>query len=129
MKTRILMVSSALFMAIPGLAASFLPQEILAFSGLTISAWTVLAVQVAGGLYLGFAMLNWMARANLIGGIYSRPVAIGNFLHFAMVTLAAWKAVAAGQSTIGITLAAIIYSVFAIAFGWVAFTQPRVTKP
>jgi hypothetical protein len=32
-------------------------------------------------------MLNWMARANRIGGIYSRPVAMGNFLHFTMGAL------------------------------------------
>ena len=48
--------------------------------------------QLAGVLYLGFAALNWMARGNIIGGIYSRPVTIGNVLHFVSGTAVILKA-------------------------------------
>src|SRR5690554_807445 len=99
LNTNVLMVLSALLMALLGMAATFLPQEIAAYAGAEADALMVLVVQATGALYLGFAFLNWTARANLMGGIYSRPVALGNFLHFAMVTLALGKAVLAGQRT------------------------------
>src|SRR5256885_11160647 len=81
MTSRTLMRVSALFMGVLGLCGTFLPQEILAYAGGAPRAFEVLAIQVAGALYLGFAFLNWMAQANLIGGIYSRPVAMGNVCH------------------------------------------------
>jgi hypothetical protein len=60
---------SAGLMTILGLAASFAPQEILSAAGADSEGLPVLLVQITGGLYLGFAMLNWMARGVLIGGI------------------------------------------------------------
>jgi len=124
MNTRMLMAASALFMAMLGLAASFLPQEILARAGARPDGFAVLAVQVAGALYLGFAMLNWMAKANLVGGIYSRPVAVGNLVHFAVVAAALLKALLAGQTAPGIVAGAVAYSAFAVSFGVVLFTHP-----
>jgi hypothetical protein len=123
MQTKLLMTLSALFMGVLGLAASFGPLEILGHYGFSGGGPDVLIIQVAGALYLGFAILNWTARANLIGGIYSRPVALGNFMHFAVVAVVLLKAVTAGFREI--LVAAIIYSVFAVWFGLVVFTHPR----
>jgi hypothetical protein len=124
MKTKALMTLSAILMALLGIAASFLPQEILSYSGADPRDLGVLLVQVIGALYLGFAMLNWMARGNLIGGVYSRPVAMGNFLHFAVVAVTLLKALLGGTKT-GIFLAgAVVYSIFAVWFGLVVFTHP-----
>ena len=67
-------------MGVTGIILSFIPQEVSHFLSLTES--TPIVFQILGALYFGFAMLNWTAKANLIGGIYSRPVAIGNFTHF-----------------------------------------------
>ena len=126
MRTNLLMSSSALFMGILGFAASFMTQEILTHLGAVPNASSTLLVQVMGALYLGFAILNWMARSVMIGGIYARPVALGNFLHFAVVTTAAWKVIAAGAVTSRILLAACcLYTVFAVWFGFVLFTTPR----
>jgi hypothetical protein len=78
-----------------------------------------------GALYLGFAILNWMARSVMIGGIYARPIALGNFLHFAVLTTAAWKGIAAGAVASRVLLAACCaYTVFAVWFGLVLFTHP-----
>jgi len=115
---------SALFMAILGALASFLPQEILVYAGSHPEGFGVLVVQITGALYLGFAGLNWMARANLIGGIYSRPVALGNFLHFAVVGVVLLKALLAGQNAAEVVVGAVAYSAFAISFGLVLFTHP-----
>ena len=127
MNTKILMASSALVMAALGVAATFLPQEIIAAlggSGRTLP----LLVQVLGATYLGFAMLNWMAKESLIGGIYSRPVSMGNFLHFAIAGIALVKAVVAGERAVAILACTAIYVVFAVAFGAVVFGRAKVAK-
>ena len=84
MHTRYLMMSSAIFMALLGLLTSYLPGKVLTTHGTVPDNATLLLVQMMGGLYLGFAILNWTARGILMGGIYARPVALGNFLHFAI---------------------------------------------
>jgi hypothetical protein len=38
-------------------------------------------------LYFALSLMNWLARSNAIGGIYSRPVSIGNFVHFFVGTI------------------------------------------
>jgi hypothetical protein len=115
------MTLSALLMAMLGLAASFLPQELLAHYGFGPDRHAALLIQVFGAAYLGFAMLNWMARHNLIGGIYSRPVAMGNMVHFVVGGLALGKAASGDRGLMAIALA---YGIFAVSFGMVVFTHP-----
>jgi len=123
MPTRILMSLSATFMAALGLVASFMPQEMLGYLGTTPENVTVLLMQVTGALYIAFAMLNWMSRGNIIGGIYARPLALANFLHFSVVSIVLVKYLTSG---FGMDLVAIAvpYVVFAGSFGIVLFTQP-----
>ena len=123
MHTRILMTTSAALMAVIGIAASFLPQEVLGLHGTVPDNATVLIVQMAGAVYIGFAMLNWMARGILIGGIYARPVASGNFLHFVMVAIALIKA-AMTHAALPLAISALVFSVFAVWFGLVVFRAP-----
>jgi hypothetical protein len=125
MNTRLLMRSSAVFMGLLGAAASFLPQEILVWSGATPERWSPLIVQIAGALYLGFAALNWAAQANLIGGIYSRPVAIGNFIHFTVAAMVLLKAAAAGEREFVVLFGLAAYTVLAVLFARVLFGRPR----
>lgn len=123
LRTRILLGASAAFMAALGLTASFLPQEILAYASLQPVGFMVVLIQVTGALYLAFAMLNWMSRGNIIGGIYARPLALGNFLHFTVVSITLIKYLMAGQSTQLLPIA-LPYAVFAVWFGLVMFTHP-----
>jgi len=127
MQTKLLMGLSALFMALLGLVSSFGPHEILSMTGSSTEGFPVLIIQITGALYLGFAMLNWMARGVLIGGIYSRPLAMGNFMHFAVVTIVLSKSVVANYASIllGVTLA---YGIFTLWFGLVLFTHPGANK-
>lgn len=120
---RALMALSALAMAAAGLAATFAPGELLAAVGAGADAWSELLVQLAGALYLGFAMMNWMARGSLIGGIYGRPVALGNLVHFVVMAFALARA-AVPEPTPVLVAAAVVYAVFALWFAFVAFTSP-----
>jgi hypothetical protein len=119
------MILSALFMFCMGALLTFAPGELIHLAGGTQSPPLVLAAQVGGALYLGFAMLNWMAKDNLIGGIYSRPVAMGNFLHFVLVAIGFLKAFSSlprSAVTVGLIL---IYCLLAIGFGLVLFQHPK----
>ncbi len=123
MQTRALMMSSAGLMLLLGLAMTFAPAELLADSDSQAHGAEILFIQAAGALYLGFAVVNWMAKDNLIGGIYSRPVALGNFIHFLTLGMALLKAAFASRHPAALLVAA-VYSSFAIWFGRVTFTTP-----
>jgi len=82
MNTKILMIASSLFLLIFGLALTFIPEEITEYLNAGTNQTSVLLLQILGSLYLGFGMLNWMTKNNLIGGIYSRPLVIGNLAIF-----------------------------------------------
>ena len=125
MRTTILMTLSAALMFALGVVLTFLPQETLTYLGGEPLEPLVLLLQVTGALYLGFAMLNWMARATILGGIYNRPIVLGNFLHFAAVTAALLKAVTGGQRSEVVLAAALVYTVFAAWFGFILFSHPR----
>ena len=120
---RLLMASSAVVMGLLGLGATFLPHELLAYLQQPDSALMALLVQLLGGLYLGFAMMNWMARDTLIGGIYNRPGALGNFLHFFIGAMSAGREAVDTPSAIFLLLAG-VYWLFAAGFGYIAFTSP-----
>ena len=128
MRTRILMQASAVFMAVLGLAATFMPQEIVSFAGGTPSGLLVQVVQVTGALYVGSAMLNWMAKGLLIGGIYARPLTVANLSHFAIAALALVKAVASGPQQPAVLAGAVIYAVFAILFALVFLGHPLMVS-
>ncbi len=123
MHSRALMIASAVFLAMLGLATSYMPDRVLGLHGTVPDTATMLFVQMAGALYLGFAILNWTARGVLIGGIYARPVALGNFLHFAMVSVMLIKA-AIVHGVMPLAISASVFSVFAIWFGLVLFRPP-----
>ncbi len=123
MHSRILMSTSAVFLAMLGLATSYMPDKVLGIHGTVPDMPTMLLIQMAGALYLGFAILNWTARGVLIGGIYARPVALGNFLHFAMVSVMLIRA-AIVHGVMQLAISATVFSVFAIWFGVVLIRPP-----
>lgn len=122
MNTKLLMSASAVVMGITGITLSFFPQEFVTL--FKMADTNIIVLQLLGGLYFGFAMLNWAAKANLTGGIYSRPVAIGNLTHFVIGGLTLLKFATRNIITTYIWIAVILYLVFAILFGFVLFTNP-----
>ncbi|WP_299826252.1 hypothetical protein [uncultured Pontibacter sp.] len=122
MNTKILMAVSAVLMGIAGIILSFFPEEILGY--MAIESMQPVLLQLLGALYLSFAILNWMAKANLIGGIYSKPVALGNFSHFAIGGLSLAKADFSSGFPAYTLATTIIYLLFAVLFGYVLFVGP-----
>lgn len=128
--TKILMIASSVYLGISGLGLTFLPQEIAAYLYGDINLSSTIFLQILGSLYLGFAMLNWMTKNKLIGGIYSRPLVVGNLVHFLMSSLALVKMVSkydGSAFSVMLTLT-IIYCVFAICFGYIFINNPVKIK-
>ena len=66
-----------------------------------------------------------MSKGSIIGGIYNRPIAIVNLTYFVIAGLALIKGILSNPSiSYVIWLITIIYSIFAILFGIVAFNHP-----
>lgn len=127
MNTKILMIASSVYLGICGLSLTFLPEEISEYLDMGKNQSAILFLQISGSLYLGFAMLNWMTKNNLIGGIYSKPLIIGNLAHFLISSLALIKIIgkyAGNQSPIILGLT-IIYCLFTLCFGYIFMVNPR----
>ena len=123
LQTKALMMISALFMAAAGVGLSFMPQEFLTHIKNPADGFAVAVVEVLGAMYLGFAMLNWTAKGILIGGIYARPVALGNLMHFAVAATILVKRMPESAPPVMLGIAG-TYVVLAIWFGLVLFTHP-----
>lgn len=125
MNTKLLMTISALILGSAGIILSFLPQESSSFLGFESQP---IILQLLGATYFGFAMINWTAKANLIGGIYGRPIAIGNFTHFVVGGIALIKLSLGNSENISLVLLAIIYAALGALFAYVFFTHPAGTN-
>ena len=129
MNTKILMISSCILLGISGVILTFIPDETISILSISPNPISTLLLQLLGALYLGFAILNWMAKGALIGGIYNKPIAIGNFMHFGVGALALSKIISKIQvhSEFVISLT-IVYAIFAILFAYVFRTNPSKIK-
>ena len=121
MNTRFLMVASSLALGAAGLALSFAPVEVLGL--LHVAAPEPLPVlgQLGGALYLAWAFANWTAKDSLIGGIYARPLSLGNCLHFLVGALALGKYEFAHGWHGPLVAVLAVYAIFAAGFSWLVF--------
>ncbi len=129
MFTRILLVSSALFLALLGISGTFTPAEVLVLAGIDPIKTTVILFQIMGGLYLGFAVLNWMSRNAPIGGIYGKPLASANLIHFTVVALMLVKEVFQHDIGNGFLILSVFYAAFAVGFASTLFRDPLSSTP
>ena len=123
MKTKWLLTSSAVMMGLLGLIGTFIPKEISKILEIDPSPITLILLQIIGGLYLGFAMLNWFTRSARIGGIYNKPVVLGNLIHYIVVFFALIRQLAEQSHSIFVILA-LVYFGFAVWFTLVMRSNP-----
>ena len=125
MKTKFLMTSSALFCGIIGILLLFLPNEIAEYLNVEPTIITILFFKILSALYLGFGILNWTVKGSLIGGIYNRPIALGNLLHFVVGSIELVKVISNIEThrEIIIFLTA-LYIIFGVLFAYVLKNNP-----
>jgi len=125
LNTKLIMILSAAVLGITGMTLTFMPAEILAYAHILAAKPLQFVLQAAGALYIGFAMLNWMSKGAVIGGIYNKPIALANFTHFFMVSMAGIHDLIDNPNLPpalwGFT---VIYCLFAQSFGLISFRQP-----
>ena len=123
--SKILMTISALFLGIIGICLSFLPKEIINYLNINSNIITIFLFQLLGALYLGFGILNWMLKGSRIGGIYNRPVLMGNLMHFLVGAIALIKIVTSIQAHSEIIIfLMIVYSTLSISFAILFKSNP-----
>jgi Fe2+ transport system protein B len=118
-----LLGASALVMGAAGVALLFAPAEVLSALGAPHEGALPVLVQLLAALYFAWAMSNWAAKGSLIGGIYNRPMALGNLTHFAIGAISLAKAAAATHNAL-VLAATAIYALFAIGFAMLFFRSP-----
>ncbi|WP_426101326.1 hypothetical protein [Massilia sp. TSP1-1-2] len=121
--SKLLMVVSAAFMATIGLLLIFAPQELLGTMQGVQHPALLPAVQLLGALYVGGAITNWMSKSHLVGGVFGRPLAMGNLTHFGIGGMALVRIAAGAEARLWPL--AILYVLLAAAFGAIIVGQPK----
>lgn len=129
MHGRQILTLSALILFAVGGAALFVGDELARLLDAGSSNDLALTIQLIGCGLLGFAALNWMSRGNRIGGIYARPIGIGNLLLFTTASLTIGKAALAGSLPGIVTSVGVVFAVLAIAFAWLVFVHDPLAEP
>ena len=125
MNTKVLLTASVVFLGSIGVGFTFFPKEILNYLQIDSLEITFLMAQILGALFLGFAMMNWMAKGSIIGGIYNKPLVIGNFMHFLLGAITLLKLVFKVEDLQTVIIPLTIgYSLFALGFAYVFLTNP-----
>jgi hypothetical protein len=121
MNTKILMTAASLILAAGGVFALFVPDVVLSLVNTSVTAQLSALVQLMGALYFGFAIMNWTAKDSAIGGIYARPVSLGNFCHFFAGGLLLLRYQFSNPFNLFIMILLILYVIFAVLFYWLVF--------
>ena len=132
MKTKLLMATSSLALGFAGIAASFAPSELLRALGSPAAEPLPVLIQLLGGMYVAFAITNWTAKDNIIGGIYARPISLGNCVHFIVGALALAKQQFSHGVSMPLIAVLVVYTIFAICFAGLVFgygTACKVAAP
>lgn len=89
----ILTITSLLLFAVGGLAV-FAADEVADLMDLEVSFETRIFAEFAGIGMLALAIQNWMSPGRPIGGVYARPLGLGNLLFFSTSALGIFSAAA-----------------------------------
>lgn len=80
---RAIMTGSSALLAVLGVGWLFLPGVLAEALGQAGESEELIQLLAAGPL--AFAVLNWVGRGAIYGGIYGKPIVAGNFLHAALL--------------------------------------------
>jgi hypothetical protein len=120
--TKSVMTLNALFLFIIGALAVFNPFEIVSSTVQINHPSILMFIQISGALYVGFGFVNWLAKSLPIGGIYARPLCIGNFYHYFIATFSILKYSYSGKESINFMWPLFLtFLAFTILFGYLLF--------
>ena len=126
MNTKLLMTASSLVLGLAGIFALFAPDILLTTLGVPMANRLDVLIQLMGALYFSMAMMNWTAKDSIIGGIYARPISLGNFAHFFSGTLLLTRYMLSNGFNLPIGLMLVAYAIFAALFYWLVFRHTGI---
>lgn len=128
-KPNLLLFATSLLYFAAAIPLLFAPGETLALASSTPpSAVAIGGIQILGTAYLGFAMLNWMNRFSVIGGIHGRPLLVANFAHVGSATALLAHHLADGLTAPAFLTLLGIYTILAVGFGARLFGRTPVRE-
>ena len=126
MNTKLLMTASSLILGLAGIFALFAPERLLVMLSVPFVNPLPALIQLLGALYFSLSLMNWTAKDNAIGGIYARPISLGNFAHFVIGTLVLAKYLLAEGFNVSILLIMLVYAGLAVLFYWLVFRHTGI---
>jgi hypothetical protein len=82
LRGQFIVAGAAIYLLLVGGLCLFLPAQVGAQFGAGGANAPLLPIQVLGCACLGLGLLDWVSRRSMVGGIYGRPLVIGNLVHF-----------------------------------------------
>lgn len=116
MRLNLLLVSAAIVYGLSSLALIFAPTEVLGAANAPSGPVVAWMGQLLGGALFGLAMLNWMQRYSVVGGILGRPILVTNLSFLAVsffASLSSWRHT---KGHVFLIASAVLGSLF-VAFG------------
>lgn len=130
MLRKTIMTASSLTLGIFGVMLSFAPNYLWYSQNIKVTVTALVITQILGALYFSFAILNWLAKGSMLGGIYNRPIILANFTHYIMGCLSLLKGpLLNSDGSYQIYLLVLLYSTFSISFGFMLITNPNLNEP
>lgn len=120
-----LLIASAVVYFIASVAAIFAGDELLKLAGADGTSLELALLQLLGAAVFSLAMLNWMNRYSLTGGIFGRPLVLVNFANSAISALMLIHLARQDGISTALGIALGIYALLALAFGAKLFVAPR----
>jgi hypothetical protein len=120
-----LLISSAVINGILGILITFLPQETGQFIGTTeMNSADLALMQILGSALIGIAIINIMSRGLTVGGIYGKPIQLGNLVFHLATGLGLLKFVFTSESWIIFGIPALLYLFITAGFIKLNFSSP-----
>ena len=122
-----LMVGSALALGVLGMICLFFPDEVAPAVG--VAGEAAITIQVVAGGLLALAILNWMGRTAIYGGIYGRPIVMANLTMGTVSGLSAIRVAGSSEGSSSMWLLAVLFLTQAAAFGTLMWFGPWEKRP
>ncbi len=113
--------ASSLLLAVFGGGLLFFPE--VSADILSLPDGSTRALPLVAGSQLGFAMLNWTGRGAVYGGVYGRPIVVGNFAN-AVITSSVLLRIQMDDGSVSGWLVVVALLLYLVAFIRLTFWPP-----
>jgi hypothetical protein len=115
---------SAATLLLGGLVMLFVPDEALSMLAPGFPANGTWIAQLVAAAWLALASLNWTSRAQIIGGVYGRPMVYANVLVYTISALSVFRVLMRGDGPRLLWLLALPMAGLAVVYGAVMLKGP-----